>query len=226
MRHFLSLFPFLLFLSSPHPPTKKTLISLNFFSSTLVAVLVLVLPLAVPVPEQARLLQARSQPVPRLGPRVHPARGQDQQRRREVDVVRVDQPDGHPRVPRERRVHGIVGQHLAEHAVGRVGGHGANGVARVDQLDVRLGDALLQLALQPGPDVGKDRVSRRVALDVDCSSSGSGRAAEKVLPGALGDADDGVALSLDELGEVGDEAACFFFFERKWFLKKASFFSL
>ena len=118
-------------------------------------------------------------------------------------------------------MHGVVREHFAEHAVGRVGRDGADGVARVDELDVGPGDPPFQLGLEPGADVGEDRVARRVALDGRgraCSrgggGGGGGRAAEQVLSGALRDADDGVALSLDELGEVGDESSCFFFIFR------------
>ena len=145
----------------------------------------------------------------------------------------VHQTDGHAGVAGKGRVHGVVREHLAEHAVGRVGRDGADGVARVDQLDVGPRDAPFQLGLQPGPDVGEDRVARGVALDVCRPSRRGSSAAEEVLSGALGDADDGVALSLDELGEVGDETACFFFFfwfsgddcfEKKNVRKNVSFF--
>lgn len=124
--------------------------------------------------------------------------------------MRVDEAHRDPGIPGKGGVDSVVCQDFAEHAVGRVGRDGPDGVARVDQLDVCLRDSLFQLGLQPRTDVGEDRVARGVAFDVDSSGGRSSRALKEVLPGTLGDADDGVALSLDELREVGDEAACLF----------------
>lgn len=84
--------------------------------------------------------------------------------------MRVDEADRDARIPGERRMHRVVRQDFAQDAIRRVGRDGPDGVAGVDQLDVGLGDPFFQLGLEPGTDVGEDRVARGIVLDVDGAS--------------------------------------------------------
>ena len=96
----------------------------------------------------------------------YPSRSLDDHRDGQDDVMGVDQTHSHTSEASKGCMHGIVCQDLAVDPVIGGGRDGPDEVGRVDVLDISVLEALLDLALQPGPHIFQDGVAAQIRLDI------------------------------------------------------------
>mmetsp|Transcript_19419 Transcript_19419/g.61813 ORF Transcript_19419/g.61813 Transcript_19419/m.61813 type:complete len:245 (+) Transcript_19419:16-750(+) len=158
---------------------------------------------AVLVLREDRLAQGEPEAVPHAALGVDAARLLDDGADGKVGIMRVDEPHGDARVPREGAVHRVLPEHGAVDGVARVGGARAHGVGGVDVLEVH-GLALL---LEVAHDLLLEVEAHIHVLGVAALVRSAGHAdlLHLLLPAALRHDDHGVPVLADEPVEVCEE---------------------
>ena len=128
---------------------------------------------------------------PQLALGIEPLLQSGGSRERDVDQVVVPQADQHVGAARHRRMHRGPGEPLADERVDRFGRQAANEIARVEVLDARRHPLGLEILLDFGLSGSSRYLPRRRLPEASVPSD----LFEQMLPGALGDDDDGMLAS-------------------------------